>query len=93
MSIKPFGFPTTFCKGTLDKRSSQDLVNAAWREFYFLIFNERIREIEPFVEQAKFYYLDAHKSDWRSGGLLYYYSFLNLAKAYLIREGGFLPPN
>ncbi|RIV34787.1 hypothetical protein D2V08_05250 [Flagellimonas lutimaris] len=25
--------------------------------------------------------MDAHNSNWRSSGLLYYYSFLNLAKA------------
>lgn len=35
------------------------------------------------VDQAKTYFMDACNSDWRTGGLLYYYSFLNLAKAYL----------
>lgn len=37
----------------------------------------------PWIDQAKTYFLDACNSDWRTGGLLYYYSFLNLAKAYL----------
>jgi hypothetical protein len=38
----------------------------------------------PYIDQAKIYFLDAAASKWRSAGLLYYYSFLNLAKAYLI---------
>ena len=38
----------------------------------------------PFIDQAKIYYQDACKSHWKSAGLLYYYSFLNLAKAYII---------
>lgn len=38
------------------------------------------------LDQAKVYFLDAHNSDWRSAGLLYYYSFLNLAKAYLVAK-------
>jgi hypothetical protein len=37
-----------------------------------------------YIEQAKVYFLDAAKSNWRSAGLLYYYSFLNLAKAHLV---------
>lgn len=36
-----------------------------------------------YIDQAKVYFLDAFKSNWRSAGLLYYYSFLNLAKAHL----------
>lgn len=39
------------------------------------------------VDQAKAYYLDAEKCDWRSSGLLYYYSFLNLAKVVLVSKG------
>ena len=37
----------------------------------------------PLIDQAKIYFSDAVQSQWRSAGLLYYYSFLNLAKAYL----------
>lgn len=37
-----------------------------------------------YIDQAKIYFLDAANSNWRSAGLLYYYSFLNLAKAYLL---------
>ncbi|MGA7194681.1 MAG: YaaC family protein, partial [Anaerolineales bacterium] len=37
----------------------------------------------PWIDQAMTYYLDASHSNWRSAGLLYYYSFLNLAKALL----------
>jgi len=42
------------------------------------------RAISPWIDQAKIYYLDAFKSNWRSAGLLYYYSFLNLAKACIV---------
>jgi len=35
------------------------------------------------IDQAKTYYIDACNSDWRTAGLLYYYSFLNLTKAFL----------
>ena len=37
--------------------------------------------IAPWIDQAKIYFLDACSSNWKSAGLLYYYSFLNLAKA------------
>lgn len=37
-----------------------------------------------YIDQAKVYFLDAANSNWRSAGLLYYYSFLNLAKAHLV---------
>lgn len=35
------------------------------------------------IDQAKQYFLDARAIHWRSAGLLYYYSLLNLASAYL----------
>lgn len=41
------------------------------------------RATSSWFDQAKTYFLDACNADWRSAGLLYYYSFLNLAKAYL----------
>jgi len=40
--------------------------------------------IAPWIDQAKTYYLDACNASWKSAGLLYYYSFLNLAKAHLV---------
>jgi hypothetical protein len=67
----------------LDKRSAQGIVDCALQELEMLRFYQT-KQTEVFVDQAKHYFLDAAKSDWRSAGLLYYYSFLNLAKAYLI---------
>ena len=49
-----------------------------------------IKDVAPWIDQARTYFLDAAKSDWRSGGLLYYYSFLNAAKA-LLAERGIVP--
>ena len=43
----------------------------------------------PWVDQAKTYFIDATNSDWKSAGLLYYYSFLNLAKALLVSKRQF----
>lgn len=40
----------------------------------------------PYVDQAKTYYHDAKKSNWKSAGLLYYYSFLNLAKVFIVAK-------
>jgi YaaC-like Protein len=47
------------------------------------------KAISPWIDQGKTYFLDASKSDWRSAGLLYYYSFLNLAKALLVAKKHF----
>lgn len=38
------------------------------------------------IDQANTFFQDAHRSDWRSSGLLYYYSFLNYAKALLVAK-------
>lgn len=38
----------------------------------------------PWIDQAEFYFRDALTSNWRTSGLLYYYCFLNLSKAYLV---------
>ena len=43
----------------------------------------------PWIDQAKTYFLDAAASHWRSAGLLYYYSFLNLAKTFLVAKKRF----
>lgn len=40
--------------------------------------------LQAFVRQAKSYYTSAKALHYRSSSLLYYYSFLNLAKAYLL---------
>ncbi|KAB5490791.1 MULTISPECIES: YaaC family protein [Flagellimonas] len=40
----------------------------------------------PYIDQAKTYFNDAVKSNWKSSGLIYYYSFLNLAKALIVSK-------
>lgn len=44
--------------------------------------------ISPCIDQAKIYFLNAFNSEWRASGLLYYYSFLNLAKAFTVAKKG-----
>jgi len=45
---------------------------------------EIYKYLQAFVRQAKTYYYSAKKLHYRSSSLLYYYSFLNLVKAYLL---------
>lgn len=46
---------------------------------------ERIKsELLAYIDQAENFYSFARKSDYRSAALLYYYSFLNLAKAFIV---------
>lgn len=78
--------------GELAPRSvttSNTLASQLWKEFVMLRHiktskaGDVEKEIDPWIDQGKTYFLDALRSNWRSAGLLYYYSFLNLAKAYL----------
>lgn len=41
-------------------------------------------ELRAYIDQAENFYRVAQTSDYRSAALLYYYSFLNLAKAYVV---------
>lgn len=41
---------------------------------------------EPWIDQAKIYFKDACKCSWNSSGLMYYYSYLNLAKALMVTK-------
>lgn len=41
-------------------------------------------ELSAYIDQAENFYSFARSSDYRSAALLYYYSFLNLAKAYIV---------
>ncbi|MFL5664886.1 MAG: YaaC family protein [Ktedonobacteraceae bacterium] len=45
---------------------------------------EILKQFQAFVRQAKSYYQSAKTLHYRSSSLLYYYSFLNLTKAYLL---------
>lgn len=47
---------------------------------------QNFKHFQSFARQAKTYYLSAKNLHPRSAGLLYYYSFLNLAKAFLIQK-------
>ncbi len=44
------------------------------------------KHFQAFVRQAKSYYCSAKALHYRSSSLLYYYSFLNLVKAYLLLQ-------
>ncbi len=48
-----------------------------------------LKDIATWIDQGKAYFQAATDVDWRSAGLLYYYSFLNFAKAYLAASGRF----
>ncbi len=76
-------------------RTTNNLADQLWQELVMLRYlggKEKVnagRSISPWIDQAKTYFLDASRSDWRSAGLLYYYSFLNLAKALLVNKKKF----
>jgi hypothetical protein len=76
-------------------RTTNRLVDQLWQELVLLRYlkgKEKVnasKSISPWIDQAKTYFLDASRSDWRSAGLLYYYSFLNLAKALLVVKKSF----
>lgn len=71
-------------------RTSNIVINQIWQELVILRYiknknNARVAT-GSWIDQAMTYYLDATKINWRSSGLLYYYSFLNLAKALLVSK-------
>ena len=75
-------------KRPTDINTSTDKEIQIWQEFEMLrhlgVSGMKSKQNSaPFVDQAKTYYLDARNSNWKSAGLLYYYSFLNLAKSFL----------
>ena len=80
----PFG-RTRYADLTTTSRPEVQL----WQELVMLRHLKRPTGISAnkasaaWIDQAKTYFLDACGSDWRTAGLLYYYSFLNLSKAYL----------
>jgi len=75
--------------------TTNQLIPQLWQELVMLRYLKGQKHlaapkaITPWVDQAKTYFLDASKSDWHSAGLLYYYSFLNLAKALLVSKRQF----
>ncbi len=73
--------------------TSNELHTQIWREFRSLKYlktklNAK-QSIDYWLGQAKIYYCDGIKSNWRSACLLYYYSFLNIAKALLVGKKTF----
>lgn len=77
---------------TYDATTSNEICGQLWQEFTIIRHLKKPigiaanKVVAPWIDQAKQYFLDARKSNWKSGGLLYYYSFLNLAKAYLVAK-------
>jgi len=73
-------------------RTSNALLDQLWQELVMLRYLKKPRNIgarkaiTPWIDQSKTYFLDASRADWRSSGLLYYYSFLNLAKAFIVAK-------
>lgn len=65
------------------QRSTQSIIHHAWQTIGSQCLLRGTSFVE-FADQAKTYFMDAQRSDWRSAGLLYYYSFLNLAKVILV---------
>ncbi len=74
-------------KAPIDTKTTNDIVDQTWKELTGLRYEKRnrfsSRNISSDIDQASSYFLDAVKCGWRSAGLLYYYSYLNLARAYL----------
>ncbi len=78
-------------KRCVDITTTMDKVSQIWQELTMLrhegadgIYGKKVTS--SYIDQAKTYYLDARNSNWKSGGLLYYYSFLNLAKAFVVSQ-------
>ena len=78
-------------KQPIDITSTSDKEIQIWQELSMLrhivaggIYGKKV--IAPYIDQAKTYYLDSCSSHWKSSGLLYYYSFLNLAKAFIVTK-------
>ena len=78
-------------KKTIDIETTTDRELQLWQEFTMIRHNPKSKiygrkATAPYIDQAKIYYQDARSVNWESAGLLYYYSFLNLAKAFIIRK-------
>ncbi|MBA3074163.1 MAG: hypothetical protein FP831_11240, partial [Anaerolineae bacterium] len=71
----------------VEVKTTNDLAEQILEELEYLKFGKNklfsTNAISSCIKQACIYYRDAKSVNWRSSGLLYYYSFLNLAKAYL----------
>ncbi len=74
-------------------KTTNEITDQVWREFVNLRYPKSNNNIpnntSSWIDQAKIYFLDATHNHWRSAGLLYYYSFLNLAKSYLVKKKSF----
>ncbi len=79
-------------KSPTDMVTKADHITQLWQEITMLRHFSRFptsnigKKISPYLDQAKVYFLDSTNCNWRTSGLLYYYSFLNLAKAQLISK-------
>ncbi len=77
-------------KVVITSKTTNDLTQQIWKQIeslrYFPTKHKIPKSISFWIDQARIYYLDATKIHWRSSGLLYYYSFLNLAKSLLVAK-------
>lgn len=72
-----------------DVTATHDIAESIFQEFsmYRHLPDGEGRKTAPYIDQAKQYFVDARNIHWRSAGLLYYYSFLNLSKAFILKDG------
>ena len=77
-------------KQTYTVTTTNEIADQVWKEIvnlrYPKPYNNFPKTTSFWIDQAKTYFLDATHIHWRSAGLLYYYSFLNLAKSYLVKK-------
>lgn len=71
----------------ISQSSTQDVVRHAWQEIESRCLLPGGQDFADFADQARCYFVDACRSEWKSAGLLYYYSFLNLTKVLLVKTG------
>lgn len=74
-------------KNPVDRETGFSLSQQLLQEFVRLRYaDENSDDAKYYIDQAINYFSSGIKVDWRTAGLVYYYSFLNFAKAYLIAK-------
>lgn len=93
----PLPTPATGFPGFVEKRRQPRVITGdIWaflrHQIEELLPQDREREALGYVQQAAEFFSAAENPQIRSRPLLYYYSFLNVTKAFLIARGVRLPP-
>jgi hypothetical protein len=89
------GFPGFIRGKRQPKVIAKDIWGCIWEVVEFRgqrIAKERIRQARSYLEQALDFYVTAENPQLASRPLLYYYSFLNLAKVFLLDRAVSFPP-